>query len=588
MFKASHKSTWLIILASLIMFTLLFGSALFKSQTIDEGPHLSAGYSYLATGDWRINPEHPPLVKFLAGLFVLPLNPRLPLDNPAWQEYNQWEFGRAFLYDNTVPADSLLLAGRLPMILISLTLLWLVWYWTKNYFGKTTAALVSLFIVFEPNIIAHGRLITTDVPLTLTFFGSVITFYNYLLKPSTKRLVFAAFIFVLALLTKFSSIILIPTLLIIYLLYRWQINSSDLSIKKFSLFKIIFVYLGITILSIWGFYGFQVQVPNDDPRIASLYSELNEIVESDTVDEQLPFVKTTINIFDPNTNFGALTKNFLESVPIPAYSYWRGLTSVFSHNQTGHGAYLLGEQSQFGWWYYFPIAFLVKVPVSLLIFLIFSLIFIIKKLFSHKFTDFINRCKTADSKWIIITVPPLIYFTFSMLSNINLGVRHILPVFPFVIIMAAWATNKLIKSNIWMRYTAIILLLVYVVSSISIFPHYLTYFNEIVGGAKNGHQILLDSNLDWGQDLKLLKKYIDKEYITDFHFAYFGSADPTYYINNIQPVPNDDDISRHGLPNYFIAISAGVLYSEDLNFEWLRQREPDHIIGHTIYIYDLR
>jgi 4-amino-4-deoxy-L-arabinose transferase-like glycosyltransferase len=566
------------------MFSLLWLSASVKSQTIDEGPHIAAGYSYWVTGDWRMNPEHPPLVKLIAGAFIAPLRPSLPLEVAAWQDYNQWDFGRAFIYDNIVPADRLLWWARLPIMLISLLLVYVVWRWTSKNINRSVGILAALFVAFEPNILAHSRLVTTDVPLTLTFFLAIIAFAAYLKAQTNKRLLLAALAFALALATKYSALLLIPILLVLWLIYHGRTKSILRHQRKF--WKSVAVYFLVTSSVIWAIYGFQVQVADDDPRIARLYEEQQEVMANDTLNQQPFFVRVAAKNLDPATDIGGAVRDFLENAPIPAYSYWRGFFSVFTHNQYGHSAYLLGQQSQTGWWYYFPIAFAVKVPLAistLLIFAFMSSLYIIRKRRDKK-----SWTGTIPFTWYILTVPIVIYGLFSVASNINLGVRHLLPMFPFILIIAAWGARKLWQQGKIYKYLTGILLVYFMSASVISFPHYLSYFNEITGGPAGGHKVLLDSNLDWGQDLALLARYLKDNNISKPRVAYFGSAVIDYYIPDAQYVPEDDELNKYQPHHDFIAISAGVLYSIDLDFEWLKSKEPTTILGNSIYIYDLR
>lgn len=562
---------------------LLFTSSLTTSQTIDEGTHLAAGYSYVITGDWRMNPEHPPLAKLLAGLFVAPLSPSLPLDQRSWQDRNQWDFARAFLYHNNRPPEELLLAGRLPIMLITIALALIVWRWTIKHFNHRTGIFALLLIVFEPAILAHGRLVTTDVPLTLTFFLSVIAFGAYCEKPSTWRLALASVTFALAQITKFSALLLIPTLLLLFFINRWQRQQSESAAPAGG--KPMIVFILVTALIIFTAYGFQISKPSADPRIVQLYNERERIIGEETLNDQSPLIRSAITIFDPATIIGRGVKHFLESVPVPAFSYWQGLISVIAHDQSGHDAYLFGQQSPIGWWYYFIVAFLVKVPLTLLLLFGAAVVFGLRAWQRTGRTFF----KTIDFKWYLLIVPPVVYWLASLLSNINVGVRHLLPVFPFTIIIAAWLAATLWqKKSLLTRGLIIVLIGFQMVSVLASHPHYLAYFNELVGGPMQGHSILLDSNLDWGQDLRLLADYCKERGITSPRLAYFGSAEVSYYLPHAKPVPTSQVVKTMGLPDDVIAISAGILYHPRLDFDWLKEYQPSARIGYSIYVYDFR
>lgn len=562
---------------------VLISAAKHDSQTIDEAVHLSAGYSYVRTGDWRLNPEHPPLVKFIAGLFVLPASPSLPLESAAWQGYQQWDFGRLFLYHNTVPAETLLFLGRLAVILFSLGLAVAIWYYATRMFGRFVGLLALGFTVFEPTILAHGHLVTTDIPLSLTFFLSIMTFSDYLQRPRTKTLLLSIGALALALLTKYSAVVLIPTLLGMYVVYRWYRQPQ--TPRPLGFWKILILFLAGTSFIIWAGYGFQIAVPGTDPRISRLYQERAQILSDGTLSQQPSFVQDIIKVFDPTTQFGSGVKHFLETTPIPAYSFWRGLTTVFSHNETGHGSYLLGQTSIYGWWYYFPLAYLFKTPLTFLILLGIGWVVAMKTLI-QKFA--IVKLRSLSWHWYILTIPPIFYWYVSITSHINLGIRHLTPLLPFVIITCAVVAQWLWRRNAAGKYLTSFLCLGLVISSASYFPAYLPYFNEAVGGAVSGHQLLLDSNLDWGQELGSLGAYMKEHHIDNPRVAYFGSAEISYYIPNARALPSSTDIAQIGIPHDVMAISAGVLFDPNQDFQWLLNYTPAIVLGHAFYVYDFR
>ena len=190
------------------MFFMEFTSVLQENQTIDEGSHLSSGYTYITTGDFRLNPEHPPLIKELSALPLLLLPIESPLNHPSWDEQNQWEFGRQFLYNNTVDADLILLLGRLPIMLLSLLLGVFIYKWTSKLWGRETGLIALLLYVFEPNILAHSRYVTTDLAATLFFFLTMYFLDKYFGTFSRKNLLQFVVIFAIAQFVKFSAIIL--------------------------------------------------------------------------------------------------------------------------------------------------------------------------------------------------------------------------------------------------------------------------------------------------------------------------------------------------------------------------------------------
>jgi hypothetical protein len=188
----------------------------------------------------------------------------------------------------------------------------------------------------------------------------------------------------------------------------------------------------------------------------------------------------------------------------------------------------------------------------------------------------------------VITLPALVYFAFAMASGINLGVRHLLPIYPFLFVALGAAATK----TRWSRRALPVLLLALAMESAAIYPHYLSFFNLFAGGAANGPKYLVDSNADWGQDLKNLKIYVDRNRIDKLCILYFGRARISYYgIDNYEAVPSSEEMRKGAKPDCVAAVSVTALqgaYVGRERFRWLRERQPMAKIGYSIYLYDLR
>jgi len=180
------KHQWLVVATLLILF---FGMSVYsmslKSITNDELTHITSGYSYLKSFDFRMNPEHPPLMKLLAGFPLLFLDPVFPTDHPSWVEGKQWVFGAQFLYFQNDNTDQLIFWARLPMVLIGLLLGFFIFLFAKDLYGKNAGYLALFLYSFSPNFLAHTRLVTTDVGLACFSLMTVYFLYKYLIKKDT-------------------------------------------------------------------------------------------------------------------------------------------------------------------------------------------------------------------------------------------------------------------------------------------------------------------------------------------------------------------------------------------------------------------
>lgn len=524
------------------------------SLTMDELAHLSAGYSYLTQKDMRLNPEHPPLIKDLAAIPLLFIKDiKFPSDSKAWTSdvNGQWDFGRELLFRNGNPADKMIFAGRIPMILLLVFLGFFIFKWTRELFGNKVGLLALFFFSFSPTFLAHGRLVTTDVGAALGIVLATYHFLKSLNAPTLKNAIIAGLALGLALLLKFSAILLIPFFGI--LLVIWIIKN-----KKFWIYGSKFIItLLVGFFLIWPVY---------------LYHVWNYPPEKQISDNQ-DYIKNTADIFKKPIIFMAETP-----VLRPYAQYLSGLSMIFQRVAGGNTTYFMGEINNQAWKEYFPIVYAIKEPLAFLILGLFALFYGLFKIRKLSFLIFSFLLFVA------------IYWLVSIKGNLNIGVRHLLPVFPFTIILISAAAVK-IKPLILAG-----LITWQIISVISIYPSFSAYFNELAGGPNNGGKYVVDSNLDWGQDLKRLAQWADKNKIDKIYVDYFGGADPSYYLKE-KFAPWWGGRKKEELPSgSYLAVSASFLqggqgkpvqgFNQPSGFyNWLKDYTPVAIIGHSIFIY---
>jgi 4-amino-4-deoxy-L-arabinose transferase-like glycosyltransferase len=604
----------IVVLLLAVMFFMEFTSVLQENQTIDEGSHLSSGYTYITTGDFRLNPEHPPLIKELSALPLLLLPIESPLNHPSWDEQNQWEFGRQFLYNNTVDADLILLLGRLPIMLLSLLLGVFIYKWTSKLWGRETGLIALLLYVFEPNILAHSRYVTTDLAATLFFFLTMYFLDKYFGTFSRKNLLQFVVIFAIAQFVKFSAIILYIFFLIFVVLKLLHKKVPQLTLSH--VLKILVLMLLVSFIIGTIIYGFSTTIPITDSDVKWYYDEQFSVTNLDDFKNEEPLIEKLRIITHPSTKSGDFIYSIAQNFAIPSFQYIKGVYTLFSHNYWGHMSYLHGEYSNFGFWNYFPTTFLIKTPLSLIFLLILGCVFFLSGLFrrniTSKFKDFaINlipskrlkfklRSRTLLNRltsfyreipftyWLLI-LTPIIYFLWAMTSKINIGHRHVLIIYPFIIMLAARVITYSLKGKqLLLKIFVVLLMLWYVVASVQIYPNFISYFNEAIGGPKNGAKYVTDSNIDWGQDILKFKKYLDDNNMTEYYFTYFGSLWPSYYGIHFRPVPRVTNQEELNQLDQIVAISVSALYSNNGTYSALQNIKPDKIIGYSIYIYDFR
>ncbi len=406
--------------AALLLGTMLavqVGSIRQEAQTWDEGTHLAAGLSYWRTGDYRMNPEHPPLGKLLCALPLLFMDVSLPFQYPSWDQGDELDFGAQFLYTNKLSADQILFPARLVTIALTLSLGGILAFWTRRHFGAASGLLALVLFAFDPNIIAHGRYVTTDLIVTLFSFLACVLWGEALVRPATWRVAAAGAALGLALASKFTALFLLPVFLILALRRRpgWR--------------PILLVIVSA--------------------YVALLIPYLPELIRHPAL------------------------------IPHP---YVTGLTTVRHEYSNGaRPAYLLGQISGQGWWYYFPIAYLVKAPAGLLGFLVTAAALIARKRPKVPFQGF------------AVAVPAAVYWIFCLFSRTDLGIRHLLPAYVLMLPLIAAVAARLAPKWLTLALAALV-----AIESLSIYPDYLAFFNWPSGGPSHGPRYLVDSNIDWG------------------------------------------------------------------------------------------
>ncbi len=565
------------------------------SQTIDEGTHLVSGISYWKTGEVTLNPEHPPLVKLLAAAPLLATNIQLPFHDQSWTQQDQWNFARRVLYHTTIPPEKLLLLGRIPIILLFLALALTVERSATRIFGPRVGFFVFAFFLVDPTLLAHGRLITTDVGLGLFFFLSCLSFLRVIEKPTKKRFLIFSLCFAAAQLTKFSAIILwfvLPALGLLALMHPiTQRTKPVLTLRRWlaglGLLVLITGFFG------WMLYGFQIQPAMHIQAVQEFYSAASSENPQASGNPVLaiPFWSKTLS---PDQEPGQTIYQLAKDVPIPALPYFQGLIDLALHNYYGHGTYLLGQTSNMGWWYYFPVAFFLKTPAIIVILGFATLI--VLALHQRRTTTERFYWRSRLTQWwqrssfqsIALVTPPLVYLAWSMTSHINLGVRHLLPIFPFIYLgLGHLFRHPFFTKRLGLAILSVLLLGSWVRAAL-VYPNELAFFSEFVGGSRQGPRYLLDSNFDWGQGFRELKRYLDERKPDRVYGVFFTSIDLAGFGIHYEHLPTTQEILTAGLPKGTVAISGGVLFDPNSysDYGWLRQFQPTTKIRDSIYIFD--
>lgn len=553
-----------------IMAAELALSAAQQSQTYDEAAHIFSGYQYWKSFDFGTNPEHPPLVKLIAAIPLLRLPLRVPPTSQAQFKIMEYKSGRDFLYGND--ALTLLWRARMAAAILTICLGLTVFMVARSMWGNGPAFLALILLIFEPNFLAHGALVTTDVGVTFGFILAVGSFYSFLKKPSALRLCGAGVAAGLCLGTKHSGILIFPILL--FLALAELLWSRDPATKKFASdlgkqarFQAasLAAITAISFVVLWSLYGF---------RYAARPSQL-------TMKPSLSEFATYLG-HSPS----AIILQIAHWHLLPE-SYLYGLVDILS--QPTLSIVILGKYYPSTQWFYYPMIWIAKSTLAFLV--ICFLTPLCSALWQKQFRREVR----------FLVIPSAFYLAVAMSSNDNHGVRHLLPAYPFLIMIVSFAAWNLGKRHWALATVLAALVFLHAASSLRAFPDYIPYANEIWGGPSKAYELLTDSDVDWGQGLVAMKHYIDERHIKNCWFAYFGSriANVSYYgiPCTILPPAISGSIQL-GMPivpplvDGPVFISATEISPTFSNADWVnpylpfQQIAPSALIANSILVYD--
>lgn len=545
------------------------------SPTFDEGSKLASGYAYLITGRFRSGLDHPPLAKQLAALPLLVVKRQIPPDIYEWNQDFQWPDQLATPGVDDI--DQLFLWARLPIALLTMVLGWVVYCWTKDLFGPGAGVLALFILAFNPAVLAMGGLVNNDIAGATFVALTLYRLWRLVHHPTCHNILCAGLAFGLAQLSKFSALVLLPLICLLVFLawlipalsqrFGYRLPSRQYPQRSLAWYTgSVLGIFAIGALVVWAGYGFEIS-PLDSVKPTG---DMKEFWLPDRVPE--PY------------------RDLIGNLPLLAPMYFKGLGKTFGHAWVGHPAFLSGKYSETGWWYYFPIAFVVKTPLPTLLLLGLGI--------------FISICSVRhDHAWccndLYLLLPAVVYAVSSLFVNINVGYRHLLPLLTLLFVLAG-RTATASRRQCWLTGLIVVLCGWLVIGSVSIWPNYLAYFNQLAGGPANGHRWLVDSNLDWGQDLRNLKIYMGQHGLQRVKLSYFGSVSPSFYGIEYDCLPSFGIQPREGCPPeaevkiepgvYVISVTnlQGALLPDHDAFARFRNRLPTARIGYSLFVYDIR
>lgn len=514
-----------------------------------------------------MNHESPPLIKCIPALTSIITKPNINVK--AFQsDPNPWSFGYDFMFRNSGKYQHIFSLGRYVVILLGCFGGLLLYKFANEIYGHSGGLFALFLYVFNPNIIAHARLTTIDIGATCMVFLGIYCFWRFLKQPEARSAIIAGIALGLAQLSKFTALILYPIVFLIFatLILKRAFCGDDK--EKIYSRRILLQDVGYFIL----IASISVLLINMGYLFSGTLTPLNEY----------------IFLSEPLKRLSALCWQALP-VPLP-YDYVTGFDSqlaISAGNNPFYVGYLIGEHSVTGWWYYYVVAFLVKNPVVLCAILMLTLFVWVKG----------KEDRPDLETGLCIWAPIVGFFTYaSFFSRVPIGVRFLLPMFPVLFLAAGYVCHASLMRGKVTRIVMVVIVIGYFIPALTVFPNYLSYFNLASGGPQSGHCWLIDSNLDWGQDLPGLKSYMEKRGIEKVKLGYFGRVDPKIYgIDYALAKQEVEDgvyaISVNflvGRPYYLLKEdSKELVYIDSDYYKDYRTLKPQDIVGHTIHIFQV-
>lgn len=542
------------IIVVILGWTLALGLVLAwrTSATTDEDIHVSGAYLALTRHEFRFDPEHPYVFKYLTAIPLLFLHTNLPAD-----DQQLWEAGKPTLYDSWHEARRwsdewffnsgnnghlMMFLARIPGVLCMVLLCWLTWFLALKWFSPKVALYALIFTAFSPTILGHGHLTNTDVPSSFGFLLTVGALYYYYENPNKKGITWAGAAFALAQTIKFSSLLLTPIafLWILYVAYKKKIW------KQLPLH--ILIFLGITIVWIWLSYQFPYKL---------LHGDLFTLYGSTVLPAAVPFSQTLFEKF-------ALLRYIL---PV---DFIKGASLSLGGAIDGRAAYFMGE-THTGIWTFFPLLFALKTQIAGLLILITGFaLFIVSPL---------KKLKKWTPLATLLALTLTIFLASAFTSKLTLGIRHILPVLPLIYILMALALYE-IETRTKKHWITVILLIAYILPIIISFPHYINYTNAMVQPKNKTYEYFNDSDLDWGQQAQAIVKKVKADYPNENIYSnYFWNP----YILSYYGLDYSDYNPENPPTDGIIIVTATELSWG--NYGIFRATKPFDHLSNTTYFY---
>jgi hypothetical protein len=522
------KNAWIAGLFLIVLSVLMFTSSWDDSLTLDEPEHITAGYSYLKTGNGWLNPWHPPLIKDIAAVPLLFAHLRDPFSMKCWQNHQKFAVTQELLFGLGNDPQTMVRLARMPIILMSL--LFLIYYYFKinRKYGERVALYSLILVGASPSFIAHSRYVSSDVAAAAAFFICMSSFVEFITMPSLAKFALASGQAGLALLVKASLVVLYPFYMLISLLWVWLNGKikphADQSER-----------LGISCLSAMGTVAAMVVVGTIivmliyQPHIQNLTPEYqrnyNQYCFKDMPHSLLPRLLKATERVDITRGLSW----YLTGVIAQGYHV------VYGHDEPSN---LFDHYYWGGNRFYYWILLTTKEPIGSLGMICLALYLLAARLIKDRSMSVLA---VAHRYFFVVsgTLFAIFYGLIATMGNLNIGFRHILPILPFLYLAVSLVVVRATEN--WPKIASLKLfppglLTITCLSSLLAWPAYLSYYNELAGRTENGYLISIDSNYDWGADLLRLRHYLQDHNVKMVHmFSYCCGIERGYLDQMYEP-----------------------------------------------------
>jgi hypothetical protein len=543
-----------------------------ESPSWDEGDHIYSGYMNWKNREYSLNPEHPPLVKLIATLPLLPLHLKIAPREGRYFKSEAYFGGRELLFRNDpkyggqYSADTLLFRIHMTVLVFAAALAVLLFLAGSEMFGSAAGLIAMALFVFDPTVITNAPFVTTDMGAACGFFASVYTFYRFVKVMVWRRALLCGLAVGLTLAAKHSAVLLLPILLLLAageIGARWETQQRWPGHHALRLLTGLAVIATCALFLLWSVYSFRYAMHPVGVQMPPLARQMGPL--------SIP-MRTAIS--------------FCARYHLLPESYLYGFVDV---QRVGifMPTYIFGKLYAHGQWFYFPAMLSLKWSIGVLGLLALAI---------YAFTTGkVHRPREV----FFLALPAIFYLLIAMAGPLNIGVRHVLPIFPFTFALAAGGAAWLLRHRRAWIYPVAALLLWHVVDSVRMFPNYMPYANALWGGPAKTHLYFSDSATEWGQELKWVKQWTDAHNVKECWFAYYPAPFflPSDYGVPCKLLPTLDTMYEQDISVPPVVHGPILISFADLNgfefgskvrnpYQKLFERRPDDVIANGVAVFD--